>query len=245
YGFVNISRSGGDFPMNFITIGPLLFYVSVAYAIVRHDLFDIDALLKQAAIYVTLTLAITATYAVSLIVLGLLLPPSAVRSSPVFNVAFVVLVAIFFEPLRDRVQRFVNRTFYRDRPDFRRTVSEVSAALTSLLDLNEILARVGRTVTKGIQARSFAVILWSDEKTEVWRYDAGAHRMIEGSTLPLAPLRTLLERDARARWHERRDGDDGARPAWDAVAPLRPDAIIPLTRGTRVTGAFVVGSQRS
>ena len=66
YGFLNIARSGGDFPMNVIAFSPILFYASVGYAIVKHDLFDIDTVVKQAAVYGALTLAITAVYAAGL-----------------------------------------------------------------------------------------------------------------------------------------------------------------------------------
>ncbi len=50
-----------------------------------------------------------------------------------------------------RPKNVIDRTFYRSRLDYRRTVSDLSAALTSLLDLDEILGRVGRTVTDGLQ----------------------------------------------------------------------------------------------
>ncbi len=66
YGFLNMARPESDFPINLIALAGPLFYLSVGYAIVRHDLFDIDALVKQAAVYGALTLAMTATYAVSL-----------------------------------------------------------------------------------------------------------------------------------------------------------------------------------
>src|SRR5262249_31398781 len=144
-------------------------YAAVGYAIVRHDLFDIDAIVKQTAVYTILTAGITAAYATSLLVLGWFLPPQVASTSAIFNIAFVVLVAILFEPLRLRVQHIVDRTFYRARVDYRGTVREVSAALTSLLDLDEILMRVGRTVTEGLAPRSLAIVLWLGAGPRIWR----------------------------------------------------------------------------
>ena len=68
------------------------------------------------------------------------LPPTGVdaRRSPAFTVAFVVLTALVFQPVRNVLQRAVDRLFWRGRLDYRRTVSRLSAALTSLLDLDEI-----------------------------------------------------------------------------------------------------------
>ncbi len=246
YGFLNISRAGGDFPMNLIALGGMLFYLSIAYAIARHDLFDIDRLVKQAATYATATLAITATYAASLVVLGLLLPPSAVRGSPTFNIAFVILIAICFEPLRSGVQHLLNRTFYRSRPDFRRTVSEVSAALTTLLDFDEILARVGRAVTDGIQVESFTVIMWSGGETKAWRYDPDAHRMVDTRQHAFDALRRVVARASFGVWHADEEPTDPERMrAAEEARTLHAELVVALTLGDRVTGALALGPKRS
>lgn len=246
YGFLNISRAGGDFPMNLIALGGMLFYLSIAYAIARHDLFDIDRLVKQAATYATATLAITATYAASLVVLGLLMPPSAVRGSPIFNIAFVILIAFCFEPLRDGVQRLLDKTFYRSRPDFRRTVSEVSAALTTLLDLDEILARVGRAVTEGIQVESFTVIMWSGGETKAWRYDPAAHRMVDTRQHAFDALRRVVARASFGVWYADEPADDPERQrAADEARTLHAELVVALTVADRVTGALALGPKRS
>src|SRR5262249_4108201 len=63
YGFLDNALGRGSFPLNLVALTPLITFLSVAYAIVRHDLFDIDTLLKRFFVYVLLTLGITATYA--------------------------------------------------------------------------------------------------------------------------------------------------------------------------------------
>ena len=257
YGFLNIARAGGDFPMNVIAFSPVLFYAAVGYAIVKHDLFDIDTLVKQAAVYGTLTLAITAAYAASLGVFNALLPASFAQVPGSFNVAFIVLVAILFHPLRAGAQRIIDRTFYRSRLDFRRTVVEVSAALTSLLDLDEILERVGRTLSEGLQVRALNVVLWLDDRTHIWRYDAGAGRMVEvagancvalHARLARAPRAPLSVVDLDAARAKSADGDaimGGAPACRDELAALDATLLVPLTLGETVIGGFALGARRS
>lgn len=250
YGFLNISRSGGDFPINLIALPGLLFYLSVGYAIVKHDLFDIDALVKQAAVYGTLTLAVTTAYAASLAVLSLLLPADQTRIPSSFTVAFIVVVAIFFQPLRAGVQSVIDRTFYRSRLDYRGTVSELSAALTSLLDLDEILGRVGRTVTQGFQLHSLAVVLWSDDEATLWRYHERSGQMEPGTPQHgFAALYRELAREPGRLWYPDRHG--ATDEAGDAAA-AREDAerlgaalVVPLAIRAQTIGAFALGRRRS
>src|SRR5262249_55068089 len=63
YGFLN-TGADGDFPMNLIAVTPIVFFASIAYAILAHDAFDINQLLRRSALYFALTLLITAVYAI-------------------------------------------------------------------------------------------------------------------------------------------------------------------------------------
>ncbi len=251
YGFLNLARPESDFPINLIALAGPLFYLSIGYAIVKHDLFDIDALVKQAAVYATLTLAVTATYAASIVALGVLLPTAAEsRIASSFTLTFIIVVAIFFQPLRTRAQDLVDRTFYRRRLDYRRTVSELSAALTSLLDREEILDRIGRTVTEGLQLRSFAVVLWLDEHATLWSYDERRGGMEPRAEQRFTALRGELERAPGEPWQPTRPGPS-ANPESDAPAAQQEAAlldaalVLPLAIHGETIGAFALGPRRS
>jgi signal transduction histidine kinase len=254
-GFLNTARSGGDFPINLIAITPMLFYLAVGYAIARYDLFDIDSLVKQALVYGTLTLGITASYAGTIVLLGLFLPPQVVRASPLFNIAFVVAVASLFEPLRRGVQHVIDRTFFRARLDYRRTVSQLSSALTSFLDLDEILGRVGGTLSEGLQLRSLGVVLWFDEGTRTWRRRSGDGRMEEVPGAVYAALREALARAPNRPWApptaawssvvSQGEADGDLLAASRELAALDAVLLLPLALGGEVIGAFALGPKRS
>ena len=251
FGFLDNARGGGVFPINFVAATPLLFFLSVGWAITRHELFDVDELVRRGALYATFTLLVTAVYAGSVALLDRVLPLYEARTSTAFNIAFVVLVASVFEPLRVVVQRGIDRAFFRSRPDYRHAVGEVSSALTSLLDLDEIFGRVGHTVTDGLQPRSVAFLLWIEDGARVYRYHEVQRRVEETDEPSTGALRALLDRPPRAPWrlpdHEESPAGDDPRldPVRHEMDALGAVLLVPLTAADRVIGALALGPRRS
>lgn len=79
--------TGGEVPVNYMAFTGFLFPMSLGYAIVKHDLFDIDALIKRAAYYLALTTILTLAYIALLAVLNLLLHASDLTRSPCSHLA--------------------------------------------------------------------------------------------------------------------------------------------------------------
>ena len=117
--------------------------VAVTVAILRYRLFDVDLLISRTLVYGLLTVLLGAAYA------GLVLRGQAVFSSFAggSNLAIAVstlVVAALFLPLRARVQRFVDRRFYRRRYDAARTLEAFSARLRKEVELDELRADLQR-----------------------------------------------------------------------------------------------------
>ncbi len=199
-----------------------------------------------------MTLVITAVYAASLAVLGTLIPAGLDPSRSSVTVAFIVIVAVVFQPLRAGAQRVVDRTFYRTRLDYRRTVSELSDALTSLLDLEEILSRVGRSVTDGLQLQSLAVGLWLDDGATLWSFDSESGRIVPQPWAAGAVLRDHLARAPGRPWYPARDETAPERASDRLLSAAREEAsrlaaalVVPLAIRGQTIGAFVLGPRRS
>src|SRR5207249_1072151 len=107
----------GQVAMNTAAFTPFLFALSLAYAIVKHDLFEIDAMVKRGAYYLVLTGAVGAAYVGSVVVLNLVLEANAVTDSVFFPLFFTLAVLLLFNPLRTRLQAFVDRVFFRTAYD--------------------------------------------------------------------------------------------------------------------------------
>ena len=126
--------------------------VAAGIAILRHRLYDIDRIINRTLVYgaLTVTLAllyfgvVTATQAVFQGFTGAeALPQIAVVGS-------TLAIAALFNPLRRRIQDFIDRGFYRRKYDAAKTLEDLAAKLRNETDLNalsgDILGVVGDTM---------------------------------------------------------------------------------------------------
>src|SRR5206468_3009213 len=137
---------GGKVPLNAGAFTAFLFPVSLAYAIVKQDLFEIDVMLRRATTYAAVVVVIGSLYLALLSADAYFLPiPSPVAQSPlalaILNLALLFLIA----PVRARVQDGVDRLFFRKAYDAEQALSELSHALVSVHTLGaELLVPIRR-----------------------------------------------------------------------------------------------------
>jgi signal transduction histidine kinase len=145
--------TGGETAVNYAVFTIFVFPLSLGYAIVKHDLFEIDALLKRGAYYLTLTATLTLIYVLFVTVLNVALRSSDFAHSPVFPLLFTLTVVLLLNPLKERVQKIVDRLFFRLRYDPKKVLETVSRSLASTLRREEILLLIWNTLseTMGIQ----------------------------------------------------------------------------------------------
>jgi hypothetical protein len=131
------------------TLSPVLLPVAIGIAILRHRLYDIDLLINRTLVYGALTAFLAAAYVGAIGVLQVVLQPFT-QGSQLAVAASTLVVAALFQPLRARIQRVVDRRFYRSRYDAERTVARFSGRLRDELDLAalsaELIGVVGETV---------------------------------------------------------------------------------------------------
>jgi hypothetical protein len=127
----------------------LLLPASIAVAILRHHLYDIDRLLSRTLTYGLLTIVLGILYAGAVVLLGQALNPQD-GDSTLAVAASTLLVAVLFQPLRRRIQAAVDRRFNRRRYDAAKTIEAFSTRLREQLDLDtlsaELLAVVDQTM---------------------------------------------------------------------------------------------------
>jgi signal transduction histidine kinase len=119
----------------------IIFPISAAYATLRYRLLDLDILFRQGLVYILLTLVVTVGYLVTVSFLGLLLQNSDLYQSPIILAIFVLLLIVFLEPIRNQLQKFVNRIFRRETYDSREMLERYGRDLISTpLDTDQILS---------------------------------------------------------------------------------------------------------
>jgi signal transduction histidine kinase len=139
----------GEAEMNFVVFTTPLFVAAAAYAIVKHDLFEIDAMVKRGAYYLLLTGSVGAAYVGAVVLFNAFLP-SWVTASATFPIVFTLAVLLVFNPLRARLQALVDGVFFRTRYDSTEVLATLGAALASAVSRDRIVALVTETVGRAI-----------------------------------------------------------------------------------------------
>ena len=115
-----------------------LFPLSIGYTIVKHDLFAIDAIIKRTYGYVLTTVSIAGVYGLFVLISNVAFGRFEITKSPLFPLIFILGVVFFFNPVRNRIQKFIDRVFYRLEYDYQETVQKISETMRSLLNLDQI-----------------------------------------------------------------------------------------------------------
>ncbi len=113
--------------------------VATAIAILRRRLFDIDVIISRALLFTLLSAGVTAVYAAFVLGFGTL---AGSGSHPALTIAAAVVIALVFQPLRQRTSRLVNRLVYGVRATPYQVLSDFAADMAGQLDLREALDRM-------------------------------------------------------------------------------------------------------
>jgi hypothetical protein len=113
-------------------------YVAVGVAVLRYRLYEIDLLINRALVYGSLTVLLAATYFGGVVGLQAVVRSLTGQGSTLAVVASTLAIAALFNPLRKRVQSFVDRSFYRHKYDAAKTLAAFNARLRDETDLDAL-----------------------------------------------------------------------------------------------------------
>jgi hypothetical protein len=150
---LDFSLLGGDTPLVLLVLKMgfalsfLLVPFSISVAVLRSHLFDIDVVINRTLVYGSLTTMLIGLYFAGIVVLQRLFVVLTDEKSTLAVVASTLVIAALFNPLRQRIQFFIDRRFYRSKYDAAKTLDTFSTRLreeTNLTTLSEELVGVVR-----------------------------------------------------------------------------------------------------
>ena len=136
----------------------LLIPVSLAFALLRYRLWDVDVLINKTLVYGLLTGMLAAVYVGCILGLQALLHGIISQGNSVAIVISTLAIAALFQPLRRRIQQVIDRRFYRSKYDAAKVIAEFSATLRQEIELNKLSDQLVAVVQETMQPAH--VSLW-------------------------------------------------------------------------------------
>ena len=165
--------------------------VAIAIAVLKYRLYDIDFIIGKTIVYGLLAAFITAIYVVLVVVIG-----AVIGVTEGLSLLATAIVAVAFQPIRQRAQRIANRLVYGKRATPYEVLSEFSEHVGETYSGEDVLQRMVRLLAEGTGARTTVVWLRIDSELRpaaTWPLngDSPAPRAISGDTLPAFADETL------------------------------------------------------
>ena len=133
--------------------------VATGIAIFRYRLYDIDAIINRTLVYGSLSASLVLVYVGSVISLQYIFRTLTGGGSQLVIVASTLVIAALFNPLRRRIQEFIDRRFYRRKYDARNTLATFSQTLREETDLNALNAGLLSVVRETMQPEHLSMWL--------------------------------------------------------------------------------------
>ena len=192
---------------------------AIGIAVLRHRLYEIDVVISRALVVGALGVFITGVYVGIVVGIGALIGQQ--RPSVALSVVATAVVAVAFQPVRERVQRWVNRWVYGERATPYEVLADFASRVTGRYTTAELLPRLAETVSEGLGgARVKVWVRTGDElvREVSWPTEvdaAGPRRVADATELDLPGDRVIPVRH--------RDELLGAlavtKPAGEAITP--------------------------
>jgi signal transduction histidine kinase len=144
------------------SLGVVFVIVAIGIAIMKYRLYDIDIIINRAIVFVVLAAFITLVYAVVVVGIGSLVDSSSLWLS----IGATAAVAVLFEPVRQRVQGWVNRLVYGRRATPYEVLSEVTSQMADAEFEAGLLDRMADSLRAGTGA----------DRAVVWTRDGATYR---------------------------------------------------------------------
>ncbi len=138
--------------------------IAVAFAIFKYRLYDIDIIINRTLVYGVLTAIVVAIYVLVVGALGFLFQT---QGNLIISLLAAGLVAVLFQPLRERLQLGVNRLFYGERDDPLTALAQLGKRLEVTISPEVVLPTLVETIAQTLRLPYVAISLRAGEEFKI------------------------------------------------------------------------------
>jgi two-component system NtrC family sensor kinase len=147
-------------PGGYLAAIPLVLVpITFAYAISRHDLLDVNIVVRRGLFYVAFLAVAGALYFIILLVFSIGAQRAPLSRSPLFPLLFASLVVFITEPLRRRFWRYADQIYFRKGYDYRQTLRIASEDMARVRHQGEVLEKLEKTIQEALEPEMVQVSL--------------------------------------------------------------------------------------
>jgi len=143
--------------------------LSIARAILRYHLWDIDVIIRKTLVYALLTSFLILVYLGSVVALQGVFTRLTGQDSTLATILSTLLIAVLFLPVRRRLQALIDRRFYRRKYDAEKVLTQFAATARDETDLDRLTAELVRVIQETMEP----------EHVSVWLRPAGDERRVK------------------------------------------------------------------
>ena len=238
----------GKYPIDIAANGVAA--ILIAYTILRHQLLDIRVVVRLGLVYSFITAFFSAIY---FLVISLVLNTFTLLTGKSVFIASImvgILSAFLLSPLRNLVQTWIDRIFYRDKYNADLMIERLSRTATSLLDVGKITRMIlsdvkntmhiehGAILVKNVKSGDFQVIVEAGEKiyfTKGFRADHPIITLLSRQNLPLLNRDLPFEPIFKSIWKEEKE----------ELEKFNAEIFLPLYSKGELIGVLVLSTKLS
>lgn len=258
-GFTGLFLAFDTLPVSGFNIYPLGNFnfipsIFLAIGVLKYDLLDIGTVIRRGTIYFILTGILTIFYVLIICLFNaFFMGYGDNANSVILPLVLALMMVLLFNPLKEKVQTFIDNLFYRGKYDYQKFLREMSTEMTSLLRFYQIKNLLLQSITASLQVTNVSLLIHDSEKRHFQLYINGNelpdgagqdlfddnHPIVAFLTVHKRPLtKSILEEKPPAHPVEKDQ-------IFHVFNVMHASLIIPMISRNRLIGMIALGQKKS
>ncbi|MCB9208297.1 MAG: HAMP domain-containing histidine kinase [Ignavibacteriales bacterium] len=154
-------------PESFILLLVAFVPITFGIAIIRYRLMNIDVIIKRGIVYTTVIASLLIIYAIILAIVAKLINS---QNSELASIAAAITIALLFQPAKEKVQKFVDRKFFRIEYDYRQALKLFDEEVKNIHNKEILINKVLHLINRLIPLYKIGYFTYNDQKNEINKY---------------------------------------------------------------------------